>query len=211
MATKSETAYHHGDLRRALIQEALVMIAESGASDLSLRELARRVGVTQTAPYRHFADREALLATVAEEGFRNLTEQSKLAAAAAPTNLDALSAMGRAYLRFAKENPSHYRVMFGPEIVGNERLKYPALGHVCAELDNLYLGVIKKGQESGEIIEGSTAELAESTWAMAHGLSSLLIDGHIGENPNRPFGGQNTLSFAMKKWQQVISKKPTGG
>jgi AcrR family transcriptional regulator len=203
MPAKSETSYHHGNLRRALIKEALVMIAESGSAGLSLRELARRVGVTPTAPYRHFVDREALLATVAEEGYRLMKEELGIGAKETDANL-ALLKLGSAYLEFARTNPSHYRVMFGPFTARNKQEeKYPELKAIAGEVFQLLVDVIERGQAQGKVRPGVSAELAESTWAMVHGLSSLLIDGHIGSDGYT--GSTNIVDVTLEYWHDALT------
>src|SRR4051794_27635084 len=113
--------YHHGDLQRALVDAAVALLAEGGAAAVTLREVARRAGVTHAAPYRHFADKAALLAAVAEEGFRALHDAVARAGAEAPDDpLARLAASGQAYLRFAMSHPAHYRVMFGPDVAARE-------------------------------------------------------------------------------------------
>src|SRR3982751_2670167 len=110
---KPNRPYHHGNLRGALLQEALSTIRAEGVEALTLREIGARLGVSRTALYRHFADKGALLAAVATEGFRTLREQLTSAWVAGAGDRDAFDAMGIAYIRFAIDNPSHYRVMFG--------------------------------------------------------------------------------------------------
>src|SRR5258708_6887496 len=105
-------SYHHGDLRRALLDAALALLEKSGVEALTLREGARRVGVTAGAPYHHFADKEAIVASVAEEGFVELGE-AMAAARDAADPASRLGAMGRSYVRFAVAHPAHFRVMFG--------------------------------------------------------------------------------------------------
>ncbi|HEX2167935.1 MAG TPA: TetR/AcrR family transcriptional regulator, partial [Longimicrobiales bacterium] len=105
--------YHHGDLRRALLDEALVIIGAEGVDALTLRGLGARVGVSRTALYRHFADKPALLTAVATEGFRALREQLVAAWQEGGQTPAAFEAMGAAYIGFAVTNSSHYRVMFG--------------------------------------------------------------------------------------------------
>jgi AcrR family transcriptional regulator len=207
MRAKSETSYHHGNLRRALIKEALAMIAENGSASLSLRELARRVGVTPTAPYRHFVDREALLATVAEEGYRLMKE--KLDAGAEESDaIEALNKVGAAYLEFARTNPSHYRVMFGPFTARNKQEeKYPELKEIAGEVFKTLVDVIERGQAQGTVRPGSSAELAESSWAMVHGLSSLLIDGHIGSDGYT--GSTSIVEIALDYWGDALGYKPS--
>src|ERR671917_1746006 len=104
--------YHHGNLRRALLDEALATIRTEGVEGLTLREIGARLGVSRTALYRHFADKRALLAAVATEGFRMLRQQLVTAWEEGGRGPAASQAMGVAYVRFAIDNPSHYRVMF---------------------------------------------------------------------------------------------------
>ena len=110
---KPKKRYHHGDLRRALIDDAVQTIASQGIGALNLRQLAARVGVTSGAPYHHFASREALLAAIAEDGFLELEARLLAARDAAPTEAGPrLEALGEAYVRFAIANPGAFRVMF---------------------------------------------------------------------------------------------------
>jgi AcrR family transcriptional regulator len=114
---KKRGRYHHGDLRRALLDAALEVLSAEGASALTLREVARRAGVTHAAPYRHFADKQTLLAAVAEEGFRMLT--AEMLERSVPLKDDpvrALQAIGLAYVRFATTERAHFQVMFGKDI-----------------------------------------------------------------------------------------------
>src|SRR6187455_2928547 len=113
--------YHHGNLRRALLHEALTTIRKDGVEALTLREIGARLGVSRTALYRHFADKRALLAAVATEGFRTLRQQLIAAWEDGGRGRAAFEAMGVAYIRFAVANPSHYRVMFGGFVDSPER------------------------------------------------------------------------------------------
>src|SRR4030095_6023245 len=108
---KPRDRYHHGDLRRALLDEALRTIQQDGVEALTLRTIGLRLVVSRTALYRHFTDKRALLSAVATEGFRMLTE--RLLRAWSEGGIHGFNAMGVAYIRFAMANPSHYRVMFG--------------------------------------------------------------------------------------------------
>src|SRR6187397_1978167 len=112
-AIKPNRPYHHGNLRRALLDEALAMIRAEGVTGLTLREIGARVGVSRTALYRHFADKRALLSAVATEGFRTLRLQLVAAWDEGGRGRAAFDSMGVAYVRFAAGNPAHYRVMFG--------------------------------------------------------------------------------------------------
>src|SRR5690349_17563210 len=105
--------YHHGDLRRALVAEALETIRASGVDALTLRSIGATLGVSRTALYRHFPDKSALLRAVGREGFRLFRTALEDARRAEPTWRDGFRAMGKAYVRFARERSSHYMVMFG--------------------------------------------------------------------------------------------------
>src|SRR5215213_1549384 len=120
------TRYHHGDLRRALIDTALAMVTDEGAWNFTLREVARRAGVSHAAPYNHFEDKSALLAEVAALGYQSLREAMESAAGEQPRSArQPLARVGAAYVRFGVEQPAHYRLMFGAELAHKER--YPAL------------------------------------------------------------------------------------
>ena len=111
-----ERPYHHGDLRRALIRSALEVLSEAGVAGLSLRAATRRAKVSAMAPYRHFADKEALLAAVAEHGFQQLGARFATATATAADPRAGLAALGVAYVLFARDEPSLFKLMFGPAI-----------------------------------------------------------------------------------------------
>src|SRR5438034_1791284 len=110
---KPRGRYHHGNLRRALIDDAVRTMRKAGVGALTLRGVGAALGVSRTALYRHFADKDALLAAVAREGFVALKASLDAARIRVPSLADQLTEMGAAYVQFAVENPSHYRVMFG--------------------------------------------------------------------------------------------------
>ncbi|MET0340383.1 MAG: TetR/AcrR family transcriptional regulator [Polyangiales bacterium] len=168
--------YHHGDLRRALVDAAFELVREKGPQGITLREAARRAGVTHAAPYRHFADKEALLAAVAEEGFARLRAEIRAAAeGAAPADL--LEVMGVAYVRFAREHPSQFRVMFGAE-VGDKR-RYPSLMEADQSVFDLLIRAIEVAQAAGAMGPGNPARLGMVQWSMLHGVAALVVDGQL--------------------------------
>src|ERR671912_854239 len=116
MGRKRADQYHHGDLSRSLLHEALRTIEKGGVSALTLRAVGEKLGVSRTALYRHFADKSALLAAVATEGFRTLRLHTQEAWDTHGGGRKGFEAMGEAYVRFAVEHPSHYRVMFGGHV-----------------------------------------------------------------------------------------------
>jgi AcrR family transcriptional regulator len=169
--------YHHGDLRRALIDASLALIAEEGFSALTLREVARRAGVTHAAPYRHFADKEALLAAVAEEGFRSMAAEMRARMDQQSQPAERLIACGVAYVLFAVRHPSHFRVMFGPHFPRPS--KHEGLSTEGGSGFALLVQCLTQGQQAGVLRAGDTLSLALTSWSLVHGLASLLVDGML--------------------------------
>ncbi len=168
--------YHHGDLRRALVDAALELVQELGPSGITLREAARRAGVTHAAPYRHFADKEALLAAVAEEGFHRLrSEIQEGMASVAPS--EQIEALGVAYVRFARRHPSQFRVMFGSQ-VGDKR-RYASLTEADQAVFDLLCSSIRAAQSDGGIAAGDPARMGMVAWSMLHGVAALIVDGQM--------------------------------
>ena len=166
--------YHHGDLRSALVRSALDLLRTEGPEALTLRGVARAAGVSQAAPYRHFADRRALVAAVAEEGFRRLHAEMLEAFRANP-GPQGFKQIALAYVRFGRENPAEYRVMFGPEVARQDDLpSLKATSH--AVLDFVRQGV-EGLQQAGVIGAGDPWRTAVALWAMLHGLVMLFLDG----------------------------------
>ena len=167
--------YHHSDLRQALVSSACQLLGKNGLSALSLREVARRSGVSQAAPYRHFPDKAALLAAVAAEGFRGLSRTMAESAEGIDARAERFRALGRGYVRFALDNPSMLRLMFGAEL--GVKCDHPELQQAAADayamLSNTAASVV------GEPSTGAPNTLALAAWSLVHGLSQLLIDGQV--------------------------------
>jgi AcrR family transcriptional regulator len=168
-------SYHHGDLRRALLDAALAIVDKSGAQALTLREVARKVGVTPGAPYHHFADKEAIIAAVAEEGFVELLA-AMVAARDAAEPAGRLAAMGKSYVRFAVAHPAHFRVMFGKMV---DVPLYPALHEAADRAFATLVESIVTAQAAGLIRPGDPMELSMLAWSTVHGLSMLWIEGAV--------------------------------
>jgi AcrR family transcriptional regulator len=182
-STHPRGSYHHGDLRNALLDASLALVAEKGAEAFSLREAAREVGVSPAAAYRHFADKDALLSALAGLGSLRLGQWMERAIARVPGTpgsaahaAAAFGAVGLAYVEFAVQNPAHFRVMFGPWcdrsggpppcVAGEPRDPYAIL---VESLDALVAaGAVRAEARAG-------AELP--AWSFVHGLASLLVDG----------------------------------
>jgi AcrR family transcriptional regulator len=173
-ATVKKRAYHHGDLARALVTAAVEIIGRRGPDALTLREVTAAVGVTHGAAYRHFADKEALLAAVAEEGYRGLAQRLAAAVNTAPvyppTRIRALAA---AYVEFAMARPAHYRVMWGPRL--NEDGRFPALEAAIGDAFALVIAEFERGQASSTFRDDPPRDLAIAFWVTAHGYVELVL------------------------------------
>jgi AcrR family transcriptional regulator len=190
MASKKNTlarrrkSYHHGDLRRALIETALKRVAEEGTGALTLRDVARRVGVSQAAPYRHFRDKLALLQAVAEEGFRALMAQMDEALGSTERPLERFQALGRAYAEFAIENAAHTRVMWSPDVLSASAPL--SLQEAAQATYQKLVEAVTAAQRAGVVRSGDPTELAICAWGVMHGMSALIIDGAIGPKAPGP-------------------------
>jgi AcrR family transcriptional regulator len=167
---KAAGQYHHGELRSSLIAAGLQLIEKNGVRALTLREIGSRVGVSRMAAYRHFRDKEDMLAAIREAGFElfadTLEESRNKAGRSFPARL---SAMGVAYVRFAAEHPAYYEVMFSWQ---DQRQK-PAPQAVRAF--GILEETIREGQERGEVIGGDSRHLAWIVWSQVHGISMLRL------------------------------------
>jgi AcrR family transcriptional regulator len=172
---KPRDRYHHGDLRRALLDEALRTMQQDGVAALTLRSIGLRLGVSRTALYRHFTDKRALLSAVATEGFRLLTE--RLLDAWKASGVRGFNAMGIAYIRFAMANPSHYRVMFGGFVDDGPRGE-DLLRESTAAFQALVDAIVAL-QKDGAVRKDDPVRLAQFIWAAVHGVSMLIIDGQL--------------------------------
>lgn len=177
-ALSKKKGYHHGDLPRALVAAALSLIEKRGPEGLTLREAAASVGVTHGAAYRHFEDKAALLAAVAEEGYRALAQRLAKARATAVGDARArLRALAAAYVEFAMDHPAHYRVMSGPRL--NEDDRFPSLEAAVNEVFAFVLAEIERGQSEGAVRAGPAADLAVGIWIAAHGYVELVLGRRI--------------------------------
>ena len=169
--------YHHGDLRQALLAAAVRLLRAGGTDALTLRAVAREAGVSQTAPYRHFADREALVAGVAEAGFRELHAAIVAAVDGAVDKGRGLQRIALAYVRFALEHPAEYRIMFGHQVVARRRDE--GLREAGGSVFALLSGGIAHLQSTGRVRAGDPDTMAVSAWALVHGLVTLVLDDQL--------------------------------
>lgn len=176
---EEQRAYHHGDLRNALIRAGLELLSEGGAAALELRKVARKAGVSHAAPYRHFADKQALIAAINEEGYYRLAESIRLARAEEPDDdiFAQLLAIALAYIHFAIDNPWLMREMFSGLTI--EREAYPGLYDASKQVFRQYVEVIMRGQQQGNIIQGEVGGLAGVLWSLLHGVAMLIIENQM--------------------------------
>jgi AcrR family transcriptional regulator len=207
-------SYHHGDLRRALLDAALALVEEDGIGAISLREVARKAGVSHNAPYHHFPDRGSLLAAIAEEGFSLLAKEMAEARAVAPSQRARLEACGRAYVRFALRSPAHFRVMFRPELAAAH--EQPAVAQASMPAFDTLVASVIEAQEAGLAPAGDPMPVVLTCWSAVHGLASLWLDGPLARNP-KGFGKSpdklaamvtSTLSGLLAGAAAASAKKP---
>ncbi|WP_135452757.1 TetR/AcrR family transcriptional regulator [Mycobacterium sp. DL99] len=163
----STRSYHHGDLPSALVQAALELLEEGGATELSLRAAARRAGVSTAAPYRHFADRDALLSAVAAVGYRDLATQLA-AASPSPNTPDDLADIAIAYVNFALKRPGLFRAMFAEPCDPTSPERVAAVAAISEYLRSIVRQAIPTSDPDA---------MANAVWALVHGLAFLHLDG----------------------------------
>jgi len=173
--------YHHGDLRQSLIEAACKHLLESGADTLSLRALAREVGVSQTAPYRHFESKSALFRAIAVYGFELMAAETSAVASQYEDDLEqAIVEIGLAYVDFARRNPEKYQLFFDSSLVDFSQSE--ALVEAGTEAFSVLTRVIERGIKEGVFVDRPVIEVAGAVWASVHGTASLLLAKAPAEN-----------------------------
>lgn len=172
----NSSSYHHGDLRNALLEAASAVLESDGADALSLRGLARTLGVSHAAPAHHFATRDALLAELAADGYAALADVLQAAIDAARPE-DRAAASGRAYVRFGLANPERYRLMFTGKLF---RAEPPE--RLIAEADRAYIALLRATHGTMPATDRDSYRMGAPelrAWALAHGMVMLRLDGQI--------------------------------
>lgn len=193
-AADERSGYHHGNLREALLEQGLALLEEKGESQFSLRELARRVGVTANAVYRHFSSKDVLLMGVAADGMRQFkTSQASAWLITQGCAADKFLASGCAYVRFARQHPALFRLMFGRFIVEHrsEELEYESR-QAFAGLTTAVAATLGLPEDSADI-----AGAVNAAWAVVHGFSHLILDGQI---QGSEVELDETVSAALGHW-----------
>ncbi len=174
MISKKRTTYHHGSLRADLLAKALELLITLKGPHFTMRDLAKRLQVSHSAAYRHFKDKDALLAALAIEGFAELAESQEQILKAHRLPMERLKQLGVGYIKFAVTHPAHFRVMFRP-------LEKADTLHeeVAQAARGTFERVVKEtaaSQAAGKLLKGDPVELATMLWSAVHGLAMLSLD-----------------------------------
>lgn len=197
-----EKSYHHGDLKNALIQAGIELLAREGVHAFSLRKVAARAGVSHTAPYSHFADKQALIAAISTEGYRKV--QARVGAVLAEYGQDALQLLARtawAYAQFALQEPDHFKITFSG-VVEKEKA-YPTLVQAAAETFGLLTQVVSRCQADGVLRPGPLDLTAVALWGAIHGLVTLTLEGQVSHTITESCTRQQMLIYALAEMTLV--------
>jgi AcrR family transcriptional regulator len=188
--------YHHANLRKTLLAAAVALIGEVGPQAFTLREVARRAGVSHNAPYRHFPSKDELLLAVAAEGFERLTALMEKTLSAGRSPLERLELCGCGYVDFALRWPNHLLVMFELPIACRQRAqKELAIGNNAFAI---LLNCVTAAQQNGDLPAGDPLPLAWTAWAMVHGIAKLAISGSL------PLDAQSTIDFTRNSARAIF-------
>ena len=178
-ARKAARSYHHGDLRAALKKAALSLVRKKGPRGFSLNEASRLAGVTVAAPYRHFEDKDALLAEIACDGNSILEKELRAAATSATGVIEQMIEAGMAYLSFSSTHPDYFAVIFNS---GIDKSKYPDIRRSAMNSFGIILSLAQQFEPVPELARTR----AVSAWALVHGLASLRADGALSNAAGQP-------------------------
>ena len=190
----ARTAYHHGDLHQQALDQALAVLRLEGDGAISLRAIAKQIGVSAPALYRHYADRESLLAELAISGFAALRQQLLSVDQHAPRA--ALIGIGLAYVAFAQSEPNLYRLMFGGRVL--PKGAHPRLDQAGLDAFNVLQDTIARGQRAGYLKPAPLALMTATAWSLVHGLSQLTIDGHLPNADAEPQLAEGITSLLLE-------------
>jgi AcrR family transcriptional regulator len=207
--TAAKEKYHHGDLRAALLEAALAVISEIGPQGLSIREVARRAGVSHAAPYRHFADRDELILAVVEQGFDLMQQTMQAEKAAAPADpLNQFAAGGLAYVNFALAHPAYYRVMFSGDLLSSTG--HLSLQHTSHEALQEMVANITECQQLGVVRKGDPITQALTILATIHGFVSLVNDNRIVHLIDKAYSLESIRDAVLTAIFEGLAPPPTG-
>ncbi|MBN1375735.1 MAG: TetR/AcrR family transcriptional regulator [Dehalococcoidia bacterium] len=190
--------YHHGDLKNALIKAGIEILSKDGVPGLSLRKVAQKAGVSHTAPYAHFADKQALIAAISTEGFRKIYKHLHRAISHHQDQpLQQLVEGAWAYIQFALTDPAHFKVTLSSAI---EREKdYPAYVEMSRKSFGLVTHTVESCQAAGILRQGPANVTAISVWSIVHGFISLLLEGQVFHSVLERYTIRELLIFSLSQ------------
>lgn len=193
--------YHHGDLKNALIQAGIEILSREGIEALSLRKVAKRAGVSHTAPYAHFADKQALTAAIAAEGYKKLYDALFAAQNPQDDPLARLMATAHAYLQFALDEPDHFRITFSGVVEAEQ--DYPEYVEQSKRCFGLVVTVVESCQASGLFAKGDKQLIAVSIWSGIHGFVQLLLANQLPGTLTSQFAIHDLFNFHLQQVLQI--------
>jgi AcrR family transcriptional regulator len=197
--------YHHGDLRRTLLEAGLGVVEQGGVATLELREVARRAGVSHAAPYRHFADKGAFMAALIEVGFHRLAKQIEEIVQSVPNKPEArLQGLASAYVHFAQANPWLMREMFSGLTI--EKEVYSSVQDATKAVSKHFITIVEEGQAQGLVRAGNSGELASVIWSLLHGMAVLIIEKQTRPYTNEPAGVERMIRTCTNVLYEGLSR-----
>ena len=198
----SNDSYHHGDLRRALLDAALELIREEGTGSLSLRAVARRAGVSHAAPYHHFDNRASLVAAVAEEGFVALRRAMLERMEGLRDPGRQLQQAGIGYVLFALEEEAHFRVMYSSEVA--DRSEFPSLQSASAGAYAVLGDALDRCREKGLVPDDGSPAKGHAAWSIVHGVAMLILDGHLPPGDDYADAEEMAREVTSQLWRGLV-------
>jgi AcrR family transcriptional regulator len=190
--------YHHGDLKNALIKAGVEILSKEGIEGLSLRKVAQRAGVSHSAPYSHFPDKQSLIAAISTEGFHRLYADLDAAVSGHPKNPKKQLLDGAlAYVRYALNNTDTFKIMFSGVL--EKEKEYPAFVEISQKTFERVVSVVKACQEAGVVRSASSEMMAVAMWGQVHGIVSLALEGQISHSVLDHHAIEDVVSFAIEQ------------
>jgi len=195
-------SYHHGDLKNALIQAGIQILAKEGVAGLSLRKVAGKAGVSHAAPYAHFTDKQALIAAISTEGYRRLYERIEdIIRQYADDPSKQLIETAWAYVDFALTDPAHFKITFSGVI--EQEKEHPTFVEMSQKSFESVVRIVEACQARGVLESGPSDLMAVSVWSLVHGFASLVLEGQVSHNLLDRMSLREMLIFSLNQITKV--------